>query len=160
MQGCNLLLGPAGSNLLSNLNADALGVDSSSHKPFSVQGCAAKAFHNASWQQGLTGQRRRQVTGQGMHQFMLTQVAAQVGQIGIPSRQPGHLPDSKGTLAHLTEKKARPRSGEMRDSTSRRTISGSRSPALANSWSAEGMVAENSSVCPPQADLCQQPCCI
>ena len=82
-QGCNLLLGPAGSNLLSNLNADALGVDSSSHKPFSVQGCAAKAFHNASWQQGLTGQRRRQVTGQGMHQFMLTQVAAQVGQIGI-----------------------------------------------------------------------------
>lgn len=61
----------------------------------------------------------------------------------------GRLPDSTGTVANLTEKKARPRSGEMRDSTSRRTISGSRSPALANSWSAEGMVAENSSVCSP-----------
>ncbi len=48
---------------------------------------------------------------------------------------------------HLTAKNARPRSGEILVSASRRMRVGSRSPARANSDSARGMVAENSSVC-------------
>lgn len=50
-------------------------------------------------------------------------------------------------LAHLTVKKAVESSAEILVSVSRRTISGSLSPALANSCKADGIVAENSSVC-------------
>ena len=51
---------------------------------------------------------------------------------------------------HLTVKKAVERSEEILVSVSSRTISGSFKPALANSCRAEGMVAENSSVCGQQ----------
>ena len=50
-------------------------------------------------------------------------------------------------LAHLTVKKAVESSAEILVSVSRRTISGSFRPALANSCKADGIVAENSSVC-------------
>ena len=50
-------------------------------------------------------------------------------------------------LPHLTVKKAVESSAEILVSVSRRTISGSFSPALANSCKADGIVAENSSVC-------------
>ena len=50
-------------------------------------------------------------------------------------------------LTNLTVKKAVDSSCEILVSVSRRTISGSFKPALANSCKADGMVAENSSVC-------------
>lgn len=52
--------------------------------------------------------------------------------------------------AHLTVKNARARSGEILVSASRRTSSGSLSPARANSASALGMVALNSRVWRPE----------
>ena len=54
---------------------------------------------------------------------------------------------AKAQLVHLTVKKAVESSAEILVSVSRRTISGSFKPALANSCKADGIVAENSSVC-------------
>lgn len=58
--------------------------------------------------------------------------------------------------AYLTVKKAVARSWEMRVSVSRRTISGSFKPALANSCSADGIVAENNNVCRNRHDFVGQ----
>lgn len=54
---------------------------------------------------------------------------------------------AEAQCSHLTVKKAVESSAEILVSVSKRTISGSFRPALANSCKAEGMVAENSRVC-------------